>query len=859
MKLKLFALALAAMTIATASAVPAKRITKTITQPDGTTVAVTQVGDERFHALVTSDGLTVDITPEGYAVYRSTDGITNIYAHEVGQRTTEEKALIADKSTSLTFQAAQAASPSFQAMKDINRPSEVKMTSTQGKISIEQGSSQVPHKGVAKVPVLLAQYTDIKFSGDDPKADFQAFFEGEENSAHAYFYEMSQGQYDPQFEVYGPYTLSHNRQYYGGTGSWGNDEKPGHMAREAAQLANAEVDFSEFDNNNDGYCDVLIILYAGVGQASSGVNEAVWPCRWTLASSGAGTLTCDGVVLNDFAVFNELNGRDTSKIDGIGTFCHEFSHCLGLPDFYETTYANGYYGMDAWSLMDYGCYNNNTYTPVGYSAYEKGYMGWMQLTEGESDTQYSLPIQNNPENTQDYALCLVNKKDKNEYFIFENRAKQGWDKYIDDEGMLITHVTYSASAWSGNTVNNYMPQRMTVVPADNVLSSATNNADLWPKTYATEFTNSSKPSAKVNSGGYLNIPVTEIQRDDDGIVSLWVDKKPIPTLDTPELMEPTDVESNSFTANWSPIEIEGTDVTYDLQAWERSDAALSPKIWADFTNNGMSNTDWDIAGYAKIYSTYALIGTASQYGSITSKETIAPEDGVVTVVAKARRYNSDDSRLVISLLSDSGSLISSQATALAADTTYTSVMFSELDNSKQYKIQIGNAEGQQRLFLYNAMAFSGDCADDTDEAYDEALSSETENLTGNDDQQGDNVKKAPAREPEITTSGKHIFITGITDNSFTLTELTGSNYSYRVKAVPADPKVAEESGWSTIKTIDLPPTSGINNVIADITDAAAAVPVAYYNQAGMQLSGPQQGINIVRYSNGDVRKIIIRK
>ena len=89
----------------------------------------------------------------------------------------------------------------------------------------------------------------------------------------------------------------------------------------------------------------------------------MWPCQWELSASDFNkALTLNGVKIDKFGVFNELNGFDMSRIDGIGTFCHEFSHCLGLPDFYCTTYA-GYFGMSDWSLMDYGCYNTKATHP----------------------------------------------------------------------------------------------------------------------------------------------------------------------------------------------------------------------------------------------------------------------------------------------------------------------------------------------------------------------------------------------------------------------------------------------------------------------------------------------------------------
>lgn len=813
MKRKILTLALAALTMGSAWAVPAKRITRTVAQPDGTTITVTLTGDEWFHAYVTSDGLAVDFTPEGHAVYRTADGSTTVYAHEVADRTSAEQAFLSAQESSVAYNELRAGSPKVLARQaQVAASPKVKMSSANGRIKIEQEDSQVPHKGTAHIPIILVEYTDIKFrDGDAAAQTFQDFFMGEENSARKYFQDASMGQYDPQFHVIGPVTVSKNRVYYGGTDYWGNDEKPGTMVKEAIQLADPTTDFSIFDNDGDGECDVVIVLYAGVGQASSGVVQSVWPCQWQLSAQG-GVVYPDGIRCNKFAVFNELNGTYRSQIDGIGTFCHEFSHCLGLPDFYETTYTYGYFGMDGWSLMDHGSYNDDGYTPIGYSAYEKAFMGWIDLIDGEKNKQYTLPVLNDPDDPQTAAVVLTNAKDPNEYFIFENRAKQGWDSYIKDEGMMITHVTYSASAWSSNTVNNYSLQRMTIVPADNNLTSTTLSGDLWPKSYATEFTNTSVPAAKTNKGSYLSQPVTEIIRDPQtGAVSFWVDRQAVQDIPAPVPQEPVVDETGSFTAVWAPVEIDGTDVTYTLQVWPASAALPAPKLWTDFSK---SLEGWTPAGEYNLLSNTISLGKADGPGSLTSDGKVSPEDGVVTVVASAKRYGSDSgSVILLSLIDENGNQIAVEEFDVADNkaSAYFSIAFAGLDNAKEYSVKVANRGLSKRITIYSVMAFSGDYADCENEDYDKALQSVLSPAGAN----------APARADQ-TKSGDRITITGITDTSYKVTGLESATYRFRVKAVPTDPEKGEGSGWSDIKEVDLS-TSGIADVSRDTPQAAYVV------------------------------------
>ncbi|MDE5870248.1 MAG: M6 family metalloprotease domain-containing protein, partial [Muribaculaceae bacterium] len=349
---------------------------------------------------------------------------------------------------------------------------------------VGQFKAKASSKGNTRIPVILVQYQDKKFKDSDPKATFNSFFNATGSGASTitrsvkeYFRNQSKNQYVPTFELFGPITLSGKRADYGGNDEYGRDKGVGKMVAEAVLACDPQINYSQYDYSKDGYCDTVIILYAGDGENSSMHSDAanaIWPCHWSLYSSDYGKyLTLDNIRVNSFGVFNELNGSNLSKIDGIGTVCHEFSHCLGLPDFYDTNYGANF-GMGYWSVMADGSYNNGGYTPVGYSAYEKEFMGWLSITESSPNSQYSLNPMNQNSSGSEQAVKIISDINPNEYFILESRKKQGWDEYMDAEGLMITHVTYDEDAWLRNEVNTGL-QRMTIMPADNnLLLSLTN-------------------------------------------------------------------------------------------------------------------------------------------------------------------------------------------------------------------------------------------------------------------------------------------------------------------------------------------------------------------------------------------------
>lgn len=508
-----------------AVAVPAKPGWHTISQSDGTTLNVQTVGNAFNHAILTTDGLTVARGADGDFYYTSSlTGLTTVRAHEANQRTSTENAFIAAQRSNLSMQ-----------YKSFNLPKQ-KGTFRVGGSNDESG---VPANGQRRIPIILVEYKDKKFNNTKEEI-IDAMLTGD-LSVGQYFRDQSNGLYEPNFEVHGIYCLSQNRQYYGGN-SGGNDQRLGLMVTEAVQLASADgVSFSPYDTNSDDYCDVVIVIYAGVGEAQASWNhpEAIWPCNWSLSAASYYGMGGNGSfrpknndpIVDNFAVFNELYGSDDNgkTIDGIGTFAHEFGHCLGLPDFYDTGNGN-HFGMGDWSIMCMGCYNGDGFVPAGYSAYEKHFMGWIDYITPRPGTYYTLPAWNQKNAATDKAVCITSDLNSNEFFILENRKKQGWDRYMPGEGIMITHVTYDADRWWANTPNNENIQLMTYMPADNTLSYNNEGTDPWPQSNKTEFTDNSTPAAKLymkangsitGSAGYLGKPVTEMVINADGTASFW--------------------------------------------------------------------------------------------------------------------------------------------------------------------------------------------------------------------------------------------------------------------------------------------------------------------------------------------------
>ena len=332
------------------------------------------------------------------------------------------------------------------------------------------------YTGTKRCLVLLVNFQDVQFQEAHDNALYQrianeeGFSEGEfVGSIADYFKAQSREKFEIDFEVVGPLTVSNNASYYGANDENGTDKYVGKMVCEAVEQAKELVsDWSQYDWDGNGYVEQVYVIYAGRGEADSGIEDTIWPHQYDLISAnyfgdGTGPVTvAEGLQVNTYACGSELMA--SGSLEGIGTMCHEFSHCLGYPDFYDIDYSGGQ-GMDAWDLMCGGSYNGNGFCPAGYTSYERWAAGWLEpieLNETDVTVENMLSLQNDGD-----CYVIYNKAHPDEYYLLENRQLDGWDAALPSAGLLIIHCDYDAEVWAANQPNDDPEhQRMVVVPAD---------------------------------------------------------------------------------------------------------------------------------------------------------------------------------------------------------------------------------------------------------------------------------------------------------------------------------------------------------------------------------------------------------
>ena len=440
--------------VCSAWAVPARRGGIVTMQPDGSQITVYQHGDEYFHWMTNDKGDWLKMDNDGF--YRVTEALS---AEQV-----EARRVASSK------RAAMAAYP-----------------------------LNVAPRGL----VILVNFADVAFTTEKAEMDsmltgvnytrkYSYTYRGKQynirsqGSARQYFEDVSFGQYNPHFDVVGPVTISKEHSYYGQNNSKGRDSKPEYMIEEACKLADTEcnVDFSQYDNDGDGYVDFVFVIYAGYGEADGGGANTIWPHAWNLYQATGRMCKVDDKIVDLYACGNELDNYSKTHT-GIGTFCHEFSHVLGLPDLYVTNKAS-HNTLNEWDIMDYGPYNNEGNTPPAYSAYERFFLGWLQprlITEPENITLEEL----NSSNTAlmitegDSANLIGNDPNPTTFYMLENRQKEGWDEHLPGHGMMLTKIQYNYNRWYQNTVNNLSSKMgVDLVEANGKASDSGKATDLFP-------------------------------------------------------------------------------------------------------------------------------------------------------------------------------------------------------------------------------------------------------------------------------------------------------------------------------------------------------------------------------------------
>lgn len=537
----------AAMTFA----IPAKKSWKVVSQSDGTTIKVSQAGDEHLHYYITEDNVPIYKAADNRYCYLTIESgklhNSGVLAHESAARSAKELQVM-NTIHDLAPIARQMAAKKRSAAKRCVRPDRLP---SKDDISVFKGSK--------KALVILAAFSDKSFSkGDDAIVKFydevlnqEGYSQnGAAGSVHDYFKDMSRGEFDLTFDIVGPVKVSKSATYYGGPSPiMGGTDHIGEFITEAIKKADekCDIDWKKYDWDDDGEVEQVFVLYAGYGQATGGPTGTIWPNAWTLDEAlqnndGNGGFSIDGVFINQYACSNELYLDSGTVPMGLGVFCHEFSHCMGLPDMYDTNYGSTP-TMGDWDLLAGGSYNGPQgigWCPAGWTSYERAYAGWLELTELKAGD--IIKGMTSLEEADGKAYVIYNDNHKDEYYLLENHKGMGWDKYTPENGLLIIHVDYDKDLFDNNIVNSkgeftpaegydryFTNDHPRMAPFSRV-RSIQNDTYFYtypmdaPRGVVDSLTDTSKPAAELynalaDGSKLMGKPVYNIEKDDDGNIS----------------------------------------------------------------------------------------------------------------------------------------------------------------------------------------------------------------------------------------------------------------------------------------------------------------------------------------------------
>ena len=402
--------------------IPANPGTFVHVQPDGTTLTLRRVGDEWGHSIIdVHTGRTLRLDADGW------------YREESEASARQRRATARSRrSTAHRVRAARSGEP----------------------IAV----------GQKHFLVVLVEFSGLSFTVKNPQEAFRSLLNehgysanGGVGSARDFYYDNSHGYFEPIFDVFGPVPLPNTYSYYGANDSDGNDLRAEQAVIEACRALDGDVDFSQYDNDGDGYVDMVFMYYAGYGEADDDNDDenTIWPHQWYIESGAGKTVTLDGVKLDSYACTNERIGSGSRRgtMCGIGTACHEFGHAMGLPDFYDTDYkTNGLSdGLYSYSTMCSGSYNNDGRTPPYFNMMERIMLGWKSetdLREFSASGYVTLPSID-----ENVAYRIPTEQD-GEFFILECRGNNGWDAALPGHGLLVYHADQSERLVSISTYVN---------------------------------------------------------------------------------------------------------------------------------------------------------------------------------------------------------------------------------------------------------------------------------------------------------------------------------------------------------------------------------------------------------------------
>lgn len=492
-----------------ALAVPAYPNPIEFTQPDGKKITIILKGDEKIKWAQTLDGYSLLFNKEGYYEYAIINDKgdmvpSGVRVNDPSKQSNQEKSLLEKLNKGYFYS-----------------DSQVKLLMDIWNIKEKEGEKGFPTTGNRSLICILVGFSDKSFT--KTQAEFNNLFNqvgyttgGATGSVKDYYLENSYNQFNLTVDVAGPYTVSQNMAYYGANDVNGNDVLPRAMVSEAVVLADGDVNFANYDNDNNNIVDGVYVIFAGYGEEAGGPANAIW----SHASSISPVIVLDGKTISKYSCSPELRDNYGTNITRIGVICHEFGHVLGAKDYYDTNYETGgeFDGTGNWDMMANGSWNNGGATPAHHNGYTKVYVyNWATATE-LATTPLNVELQNAEENSN--SFYRISTTTANEFFLIENRYKHKFDAYIPGSGMIIYHAKNISIM--GNAINATHPQGMYPVSANATMEptstpssygSINSSTCAWPTASKTAFTDTSVPSSKSWAGANTAKPITGITRN----------------------------------------------------------------------------------------------------------------------------------------------------------------------------------------------------------------------------------------------------------------------------------------------------------------------------------------------------------
>lgn len=416
-------------------------------QPDGTIVKIRLHGSEFVKWAESEDGYTLLYDSHGNLVFADIDSNgdlkpTDMLAVNINERnvnvrmrlqTIDKKLAFSSRQVNMLNQAAEARRRTIASLSD----------------------SKKPIVGTRKMLLILVDFQDYKFQ--KTKQDFEMLMnqldytgDGRYGSVRDFYRENSFGKLDLTTDVAGVYHLANVRAYYGGNDDYGSDANPREMALEAVTMADADVNYADYDNDGDGTVDGVHIIYAGPGEEAGGGNDCIWAHSWSISAR------LDGKRINKYSCSPEIRGSRGSNITHIGVICHELGHVLGCMDFYDTDYNMGgqYQGTGNWDVMGAGSWNGDGACPAHFNPYVKIYdFGWAEAADGNTPVAGKLYAKS-PD-----GFMRIDTQTEGEYFLLEYRHKSGFDSCIPGHGLMVYRASENLNRSSSNKINAWHKQQ----------------------------------------------------------------------------------------------------------------------------------------------------------------------------------------------------------------------------------------------------------------------------------------------------------------------------------------------------------------------------------------------------------------